>query len=224
MRTARQLENRGLLATAPQILLSAGGSLYFDRATEILGSAQLGRPHEVVLRSGCYVTHDHQTYLRGTHPSRRRMRSGRRGSAGLPGGAPAGLRGLPGLAQVQRADDRKRGWHPGAVPGRLRPAAWEVTREDVDRVVGELAAQGLAASTRRLYVQVFKNFHAFLVAAGRPRSRRRSESGGCNLGVVALNDLLCLPGTVRPHSGPTREANFFSNFCFELEPRYGIEP
>ena len=44
-----------------------------------------------------------------------------------------------------------------------RPA-WEVTREDVDRVVGELAAQGLAASTRRLYVQVFKNFHAFLVA------------------------------------------------------------
>jgi len=44
-----------------------------------------------------------------------------------------------------------------------RPA-WEVTAEDVDRVVGELAAQGLAASTRRGYVQAFKNFHAFLVA------------------------------------------------------------
>ena len=29
-----------------------------------------------------------------------------------------------------------------------RPA-WEVTPEDIDRVVGELAAQGLAASTRR---------------------------------------------------------------------------
>lgn len=42
-----------------------------------------------------------------------------------------------------------------------RPA-WEVTREDIDRVVGEFAAQGLAASTRRLYVQAFKNFHAFL--------------------------------------------------------------
>jgi integrase/recombinase XerD len=42
--------------------------------------------------------------------------------------------------------------------------AWEVTREDVDRVVGELAAQGLAASTRRCYVQAFKGFHAFLVA------------------------------------------------------------
>jgi len=42
--------------------------------------------------------------------------------------------------------------------------AWEVTREDVDRVVGEFAAQGLAASTRRGYVQAFKSFHAFLAA------------------------------------------------------------
>jgi hypothetical protein len=42
-----------------------------------------------------------------------------------------------------------------------RPA-WEMTREDVDRVVGELPAQGLAASTRGGYVQAFKNFHAFL--------------------------------------------------------------
>jgi len=44
-----------------------------------------------------------------------------------------------------------------------RPA-WEVTREDVDRVVAGLAGQGLAASTRRGYVQAFKGFHAFLVA------------------------------------------------------------
>jgi integrase/recombinase XerD len=42
--------------------------------------------------------------------------------------------------------------------------AWEVTREDVDRVVAGFAAQGLAASTRRGYVQAFKGFHAFLVA------------------------------------------------------------
>ncbi|WP_447925965.1 tyrosine-type recombinase/integrase [Georgenia muralis] len=42
--------------------------------------------------------------------------------------------------------------------------AWEVSREDVDRVVGELAEQGLAASTRRGYVQAFKGFFAFLLA------------------------------------------------------------
>ena len=44
-----------------------------------------------------------------------------------------------------------------------RPA-WEVTAEDVDRVVGGLAADGLASSTRRGYVQAFKGFHRFLQA------------------------------------------------------------
>jgi integrase/recombinase XerD len=42
-----------------------------------------------------------------------------------------------------------------------RPA-WEVTAEDVDRVVGELASSGRAVSTRRNYLQVFKGFHRFL--------------------------------------------------------------
>lgn len=42
--------------------------------------------------------------------------------------------------------------------------AWEATADDVDRVVGQLAAAGMAASTRRGYVQAFKSFHGFLVA------------------------------------------------------------
>jgi integrase/recombinase XerD len=42
-----------------------------------------------------------------------------------------------------------------------RPA-WDVTAEDVDRVVGELALAGRKASTRREYVQIFKAFHRFL--------------------------------------------------------------
>ena len=42
--------------------------------------------------------------------------------------------------------------------------AWEVTPEDIDRVVGELAVAGRATSTRREYVQIFKGFHRFLQA------------------------------------------------------------
>lgn len=42
-----------------------------------------------------------------------------------------------------------------------RPA-WEVTPEDIDRVVGDLALAGRKASTRRDYVQIFKCFHRFL--------------------------------------------------------------
>ena len=42
--------------------------------------------------------------------------------------------------------------------------AWEACPDDVDRVVGVLVARGMAASTRRGYVQAFKDFHRFLVA------------------------------------------------------------
>jgi len=41
--------------------------------------------------------------------------------------------------------------------------AWEAGPDDVDRVVAVLVARGTAASTRRGYVQVFKDFHRFLV-------------------------------------------------------------
>ena len=42
--------------------------------------------------------------------------------------------------------------------------AWEAGLDDVDRVVAELVAKGMVASTRRGYVQAFKDFHRFLVA------------------------------------------------------------
>ena len=48
--------------------------------------------------------------------------------------------------------------------GLLGCLAWEVVAEDIDRVVGTLAAGGLAAVDARGYVQAFKGFHQFLVA------------------------------------------------------------
>ena len=45
----------------------------------------------------------------------------------------------------------------------LAVPAWEAGPDDVDRVVAELVARGTAASTRRGYVQSFKDFHRFLV-------------------------------------------------------------
>jgi D-serine dehydratase len=46
-----------------EIILSAGGSAIFDLVAERLSPA-LGRPVRGVLRSGCYLTHDHQRYTR----------------------------------------------------------------------------------------------------------------------------------------------------------------
>ncbi len=57
-----------------------------------------------------------------------------------------------------------------------RPA-WEVTPEDIDRVVGDLAVKGRAASTRREYVQIFKGSTGSCRPARQPRSSQRSVSG-----------------------------------------------
>ena len=46
-----------------ELILSAGGSAIFDLVAERLQPA-IGRPVRGVLRSGCYLTHDHQRYAR----------------------------------------------------------------------------------------------------------------------------------------------------------------
>ncbi len=53
--------------TGGRPILTAGGSAYFDRVVDVLGSCRDRHPDlspAVVLRSGCYVTHDHGMYAR----------------------------------------------------------------------------------------------------------------------------------------------------------------
>ncbi len=60
---ARRLDAEGLFR-GPRILLSAGGSSYFDRVARAFGAVHgLTRPVLPVLRSGCYLTSDHGHYL-----------------------------------------------------------------------------------------------------------------------------------------------------------------
>lgn len=44
------------------VLLSAGGSAYYDLVAERLTKAKLDRPIEIIIRSGCYLTHDSNFY------------------------------------------------------------------------------------------------------------------------------------------------------------------
>jgi D-serine deaminase-like pyridoxal phosphate-dependent protein len=55
--TADELAGRALFE-ADTVLLTAGGSAYFDIVLDVLRSVQLDRPTRIVLRSGCYLTHD----------------------------------------------------------------------------------------------------------------------------------------------------------------------
>ena len=59
----RACEAEGLLASDP-VLLSAGGSAYFDLVVKVFAAAGLSRPALTVLRSGCYLTHDSLMYTR----------------------------------------------------------------------------------------------------------------------------------------------------------------
>ncbi|MBX6323409.1 MAG: amino acid deaminase [Rhodospirillaceae bacterium] len=54
---------RGWFAEGP-VLLTAGGSAFFDLAARELGREATGRDVMVVLRSGCYLSHDSKSYER----------------------------------------------------------------------------------------------------------------------------------------------------------------
>ena len=58
---ARALDERDLFDT-DEVLLTAGGSAFFDLVVSELTAARLTRPARVVLRSGCYLTEDWGTY------------------------------------------------------------------------------------------------------------------------------------------------------------------
>lgn len=68
---AEQLDGEALLADGSPIL-SAGGSAFYDLVTEIFAGASLSRAPQVILRSGCYLTHDAGLYERSFREARDR--------------------------------------------------------------------------------------------------------------------------------------------------------
>ena len=62
--TARELNAAGLFAAGRLPIVSAGGSSYFDRVVARLGPDRFDFGMQTVLRSGCYLTHDHGIYRR----------------------------------------------------------------------------------------------------------------------------------------------------------------
>ncbi|MFI2223796.1 alanine racemase [Streptomyces fradiae] len=64
---AAELDGRGLFADAEEIVLSAGGSEWFDAVAEVFAEVpELSAPVLKLLRSGAYVSHDHGHYERLT--------------------------------------------------------------------------------------------------------------------------------------------------------------
>jgi D-serine deaminase-like pyridoxal phosphate-dependent protein len=69
-----ELERAGVFAGRERIVVTAGGSAYFDRVVDVLGANwPFEKPVDLVIRSGGYVTHDVGLYER-TSPIARRLR------------------------------------------------------------------------------------------------------------------------------------------------------
>jgi D-serine dehydratase len=64
-------ERGGLFAPGP-IILSAGGSAFYDLVVERFRAAGIAREHFVLTRSGCYLTHDSVLYREADAELRRR--------------------------------------------------------------------------------------------------------------------------------------------------------
>ena len=79
---ARSGAEESWFAPGEELLLSAGGSACFDLAAGRLAAAGLPGPVRVILRSGCYLTHDVLFYARLQH----RMRARSPGLWGPSGG------------------------------------------------------------------------------------------------------------------------------------------
>lgn len=61
-RLTTEVHARGWFDGLAEIVVTAGGSTYFDRVAEILTGWDLDIPMRTVIRSGCYSTHDHEMY------------------------------------------------------------------------------------------------------------------------------------------------------------------
>ena len=58
---AEAIEARGLFRSN-EVILSAGGSAYFDLVATVLSEARIEQPRRIVLRSGCYIAHNSSMY------------------------------------------------------------------------------------------------------------------------------------------------------------------
>jgi D-serine dehydratase len=97
---ARQCDREDLFADG-NVLLTAGGSAFYDVVVRRFREAGLARPVEIVTRSGCYLTHDSGLYRRAFEELRRR--------GGAPDSLSDGLRpALEVWAYVQSRPEREK--------------------------------------------------------------------------------------------------------------------
>lgn len=57
---------KGWFDPTPEVIVTAGGSAYFDRVADRFSRVAIDQPVRLVIRSGCYLTHDDGSYDRSS--------------------------------------------------------------------------------------------------------------------------------------------------------------
>ncbi|MGW2588636.1 hypothetical protein ACWCYZ_46830 [Streptomyces virginiae] len=118
------------------------------------------------------------------------------------------------------------------VLGRFDCPVWAVEADDVDEMLHALAVAGLAAGTRRQYLQMLRAFHAFVVeryaVQVRPSSGSRwgrvgwTSTTGCGMPVTTLRSVLLPAGRGWRRSSPSSARRWPSPAT--TRPRPGTTP
>lgn len=72
-RIVQALDADGAFAAVDEIILSGGGTNFIDMAAQSIAALALSRPARCIVRSGCYVSHDHLAYTRAFERIRERL-------------------------------------------------------------------------------------------------------------------------------------------------------
>lgn len=124
------------------ILLSGAGSAWYDVVAEVFSAAGFGDEVEIVLRPGCYLTHDVGAYRKAqsrimeSNPVARRMSKGLQPALHLWAyvqSIPEPQKAIIGMGKRDAAFDSglptpALHYRPGSIAPQLTPAHWEVTK------------------------------------------------------------------------------------------------
>lgn len=141
VQVSREFAEQGRFERSP-VILSGAGSAWYDVVAEVFSKAEIGAPFEILLRPGCYLTHDVGSYRAAQEQILQRNPVAREMQPGLQ---PA----LQLWAYVQSIPEREKAiialgkrdaafdaglpvpalhYRPGSAQPLAAPASWQLTR------------------------------------------------------------------------------------------------
>jgi D-serine dehydratase len=166
---AERLDADGLFAAEPPIL-TAGGSAFYDLVMQAFSRARLSRAPDIILRSGCYLTHDAGLYERSFRDVRERSAMARDVAGGFQNALEvwAYVLSVPEAGRAILGAGRRDFGHDAAMPVPLKlfrpgrdsrpravPVGWEIVAvndqhahlglpQGADLQVGDMIALGVS--------------------------------------------------------------------------------